>query len=236
MWDESPWMEIPKSLTEGPVRGHMEFLKRFILGSKNEGKELEMRLGRIVGKEDHARMKMDVVAPVVLRSLPLDYRFESAVDAEDFRKLKVVFSSCTSETKSDVIVVNEDGRETYENNVLKRVERKLRSEKLDIYIPGKKYDVRLVLSEEAETFKQASKKKALVRRSRQRETYLLSPYGFDFTEVSVCDERDERRGGKKFEVEVEVLDPDKLVSTEFVSLIHNFNIDLPSQQGSSRRR
>lgn len=223
-------MELPKSISSGPVRDHSEFLKRFILAFKNEQKELEIRLGRIVGKEDHARLKIDAVAPVVLRNLPLDHRFESAVDPEDFRRLKELFAAHAGETRSDRVVVNEDGRETYEDGKLKKVERKMRSEKLDIHLPGKKYDIRLVVSEEAETFKQASKKKPLIQRTRARETFFIEPYGFDFTEVLVHDERDERRRGKKFEIEVEVFNTERLVSAEFVSLIYNFNIDIPAKE------
>lgn len=228
-------MEIPKDIL-GPIRDHGEFLKRFILSFKNEGKELEIRLGRIVGKEDNVRMKMGAVAPVVLKSLPLEYRFESAVDPEDFRKLKEHFSSYPSEVKNDLVVINEDGRETYEGDELKKVERKLRSEKLDVYIPGKKYDMRLVLSEEAETFKQASKKKAIVRRTRRRETYLIEPYSFDFTEVLVSDERDDVRNGRKFEIEVEVFNSERLISTDFVSLIYNFNVDLVQHANAKKHQ
>ncbi|TBU16176.1 subunit beta of mRNA capping enzyme [Ordospora colligata] len=216
-------MDVPEKILNGPVLNHIECLRRFILAFKNERQELEIRLGRIVGKDDGMRMKMDAVAPIVFKNLPADYKFESAVDSEDFRKLKELFSKHLSEKKEDVIVINEDGRETYEGNVLKKVEKKIRTEKLDIYLPGKKYDVRLVLNEEKETFKQASKKKTLVKRIRKRETYFIEPYGFDFTEVLVSGDRDEK---KKLEVEVEVFDSEKLVSGNFISLIHNFNIDL----------
>ncbi|KAH9411540.1 hypothetical protein HK407_04g06420 [Ordospora pajunii] len=219
-------MSIPEKILNGPILSHIESLRRFILAFKNERQELEIRLGRIIGKDDGTRMKMDTVSPIVLRSLPADYKFESAVDCEDFRKLKELFSKQPSEAKEDVIVINEDGRETYEGSVLKKVEKKVRTEKLDIYLPGKKYDVRLVLNEEKETFKQASKKKTLVKRVRRRETYFIEPYGFDFTEVLVSGDKDEKR---KLEVEVEVFDSEKLVSGNFISLIHNFNIDLVSK-------
>lgn len=219
-------MECPVKILKGPVKDHAEHLRRFILAFKNEKKELEIRLGRIVSKEDGSRMRIDTVAPVVFKNIPPDYRFESAIDGEDFRVLKEMFRSHEKEVKDDVVIINEDGRETYEDNKLKKVERKTRSEKLDVYIPGKRYDVRLVVSEESETFKRPSKKKALVQRFRQRETYFIEPYGFDFTEVTVSGERDEK---KKFEVEVEVFNSERLVSSDFVSLIYNFNIDQPGK-------
>ncbi|ADM11443.1 mRNA capping enzyme subunit beta [Encephalitozoon intestinalis ATCC 50506] len=213
--------DLTKILKEA-VKDHTEYLRKFILAFKNDRKELEIRLGRIVSKEDGNRMKLDTVAPVVFKNIPAEYRFESAVDLADFNSLKRLLSSFKSETKNDVVIINEDGRETYENGELKKVEKKTRSEKLDIYIPGKKYDVRLVLNEEKEVFKRASKKKAIMKRTRRRETYFIEPYGFDFTEAILSGEREEKR---KFEVEVEVFSSEKLVSSDFVSLIYNFNVD-----------
>ncbi|KAG5859972.1 mRNA capping enzyme subunit beta [Encephalitozoon hellem] len=221
-------MEDLTKILKGPVKEHSEYLRKFILAFKNERKELEIRLGKIVSKEDGSRLRVDAVAPVVFRDIPTDYRFESAVDFSDFNTLKKHFSTFKSEAKNDVVIINEDGRETYENGVLKKVEKKIRSQKLDIFIPNKKYDVRLVLSEENEAFKRPSKKKAIVKRVRRRETYFMEPYGFDFTETILSGEKDEKEK-RKFEIEVEVFSSEKLVSNDFVSLIYNFNIDLPTQ-------
>ncbi|CAD25344.1 hypothetical protein [Encephalitozoon cuniculi GB-M1] len=221
-------MEALLKILKGPVRDHAEYLRRFILDFKNERKELEIRLGKIVSKEDGSRMKVDTVAPIVFRNIPVDYRFESAVDPGDFKVLKKQFSFCKGESTNDVVIINEDGRETYENDELKKVEKKTRSQKLDIYIPGKRYDVRLVLNEENEMFKRPSKKKAIVKRVRRRETYFIEPYGFDFTEVVLSGEKDEKEK-RKFEIEVEVFNSEKLVSNDFISLIYNFNVDLAIQ-------
>lgn len=221
-------MEDLTKILKGPVKDHSEYLRKFILAFKNERKELEIRLGKIISKEDGSRMKVDTVAPVVFRSIPMDYRFESAVDLSDFNALKKQFCTLKSEAKNDVVIINEDGRETYEDGVLKKVEKKTRSQKLDIFIPGKKYDVRLVLNEENEGFKCASKKKPIVKRVRRRETYFIEPYGFDFTEAILSGDKDEKEK-RKFEIEVEVFSSEKLVSNDFVSLIYNFNVDLSIQ-------
>lgn len=204
----------------------LEFFKKLIYKqlklNNYENIEIEVRLGQIMHTITKKRIEYSTEHPIVFSRLPYEFYFENGVNDADFKKIK---KSITEDKElplvKDTITICDRVRKI-ESAEGSRYEEKIRIKSIDIFLPEYKYDIRISVSKEKtiDPKKVSLGTKERFKRIRERESYVIGPFSFDFTKVS---RELEKKDLKTFEVELELKDPDTGLD-DFIDILFNFPV------------
>lgn len=166
--------------------------------------EIESRLGLLIDTFTGERLRIASLHPVILKN-SLDFRFVSGVDFDDFEKIKDLFKEKESKKTNDTTCSLKNIRKTICNGKETFI-RKDRKKTLNIYLPDKRYDLRISIASEIKHPYQQIQARFL--RLRARETFQIENLQFDLTTVTEVD-KGKNKEKKIYEFETEMIDSTK---------------------------
>lgn len=205
---------IPRDLLKPIVKTLISCTKEELSVKERENIEIEARLGKIVDINSNERISLSTPHPVLIKSLDGNYRFRSGVSEEAYDRILSRFKDNEHKRVLDRVIVHKNGRYTFIDGKISSSIKKVRLKSFEIYNPYSEYDIRVSIRvEHPIEFKPIVDKRAIVERNRDRTSFLIDGFSFDFTNI-------QSRDRMSYEIEVEVVDL-SYNKDDFISIMMN---------------